>query len=413
VTDVRVAPHISVAVTVALAVTLSAAASCESGTATFDGMGFADFAAPSDLGAPFDGAGPVHGAFSMSGCAQFVDGPTGPECRGPAPLEVTFVPLLEGVTSALWTFAGGDPATSRALNPVVRFARPGTYAVTLAAGGPGGTTTASGTVVVTAGGPGAACDGDADCDGLLGLQCRCARGACPAGLGAGICTRSCVGGGCGPLAHCADLTRGAPPTAVVDGGAPMPVDGGEAPDGGVVGDAWRDALCLPGCSSDLDCRPGLRCRELPVLDTGAAAGGAFTFRRACFADVLADVGGACFDASAAPDPSRCLSGECEPLGSRGICTASCGSSAGGRACPSTAACATFNGRPSESLCLARCSATSPCTDPLFACQAAGGTGSFGFSVEAGVTGTFCAPKRCSGPSDCAPAGSCVAGFCSR
>jgi PKD repeat protein len=399
---------------------LVTAAACGNNAVTLDGMGVLDLSAASDLGAPPDGGGPVHGAFSMAGCAQFVDAPTGPECRGPAPLEITFVPLLEGVTSALWTFAGGDPATSRAINPVVRFARPGTYVVTLAAGGPGGTATASGSVVVTAGGPGAACDGDSDCDLLLGLTCRCARGACPAGLGAGICTRSCTGGACGPLAHCADLTRGLPASAPTDGGAPPPLDAGLIPDGGDLpdggggaGPSWRDAICLPGCSSDLDCRSGLRCRELPVLDPGAPAGGAFTFRRACFAELLADVGGACLDATAAPDLTRCLSGECEPLGARGLCTAACGPSAGGRACPSTAACATFNGQPGASLCLPRCSATAPCADPLLSCQAAGQPGTYGFALELGATGTVCAPKRCTTPSDCAPAGTCVANFCRR
>lgn len=403
----------------ALLAALVIAVGCGNNAVTLDGGGALDMSAASDLGAPFDGGGLIHGAFSIAGCAQFIDAPTGPECRGPAPLELTFVPLLEGVNSSLWTFAGGDPATSRALNPVVRFTRPGTYVVTLAAGGPGGTTTASGSVVVTAGGPGAACDSDAECDVLLGLTCRCARGACPAGLGVGLCTRSCTGGGCGPLAHCADLTRGLPAPAPTDGGAPGPVDagllpdGGEFPDGGAAGPSWRDALCLPGCSSDLDCRSGLRCRELPVLDAGAVAGGAYTFRRACFADLLADVGGACLDAAATPAPARCLSGECDALGARGLCTAACGASAGGRACPSIAACATFNGQPSESLCLPRCSATMPCADPLFACQAAGQSGAYGFSLEQGATGTVCAPKRCTVPTDCAPAGTCVANFCRR
>src|SRR5689334_14245741 len=119
-----------------------------------DSGGDADAAAPFDLGipdvgAPLDGPPLLRGAFSVVGCST-LDTSTGqPRCSGRAPLTLTFVPLGSGVDTFVWTFMGGDPAMSRAVSPSVTFGTPGSYAVTLAAGGTAGTTTASGVVVVS------------------------------------------------------------------------------------------------------------------------------------------------------------------------------------------------------------------------------------------------------------------------
>jgi PKD repeat protein len=307
----------------------------------------------------------------------------------------------------VWTFVGGDPPSSRAIAPSVQYARPGVYTVMLAAGGPAGTTTTTGTVTVTAGGVGAACGSDSDCDGTADLTCLCPPGSgCPGGLAAGLCTRACDGRLCRANELCVDLSRGA--------SFQPPEDGGVG-DGAVHNDPWRRALCLPACTLTSECRVGLACLDVPALDPGAPEGGTFAWRRACFAEVLDQTGGACFGPAGEPDPSRCLSGRCDPLGARGLCTADCGDSA----CPSVAACASFNASPASHLCLVRCDAAHPCTDPLLACEPAGGTGALGFAVAPGELdgATYCAPRRCTQPSDCAPAGTCAvmgaASFCTR
>ena len=51
--------------------------------------------------------------------------------EGCAPFIVVFEDQTEGATERTWTFPGGDPSTSTASNPVVTFAEPGTYEVTL------------------------------------------------------------------------------------------------------------------------------------------------------------------------------------------------------------------------------------------------------------------------------------------
>jgi hypothetical protein len=148
---------------------------------------------------------------------------------------------------------------------------------------------------------------------------------------------------------------------------------------------------------------------LPTVAPGAPDGGAFTWQSACFAELLVDDGGSCFDESGAPASARCASGLCEPLGARGLCTVDCALSP----CTPDSACATFN-QSLQRRCLVRCDATHACTDPLLACETVG-PGAFGFSVPSSETpGTaYCAPKRCAAPADCAPAGGCVAGFCQR
>jgi PKD repeat protein len=396
------------------ALTLLAQVGCIEPLSSVDGAVPEDGGA-SDLGANVDGGGRLGGAFTVIGCATLDSSTGSPRCSGSAPLELTFVPLGAGVDTFVWSFPGGDPSSSKALSPVVRYAHPGGYQVMLAAGGSAGTITASGTVLVAAGGLGAPCDDPSECDVASGLTCLCASGACPGGLSSGLCTHACSGGGCAPGEACADLTRGAPAPdlgssdggAELDGGAPN-VDGGAAA-------AWRASYCLRGCAVDADCRPGFLCRDVPVLASGESAGGSYFWQRVCFADLLGSDGASCLGADEDPAPSSCLSGRCDPLGARGLCTSSCSA----MSCPSQASCATFAGAPTLPRCLSRCDAQHPCSDPLLACQLPGGAGALGFTVSAGDPAgtTYCSPKRCTQPSDCAPSGSCTVlsggTFCTR
>lgn len=376
-----------------------------------DGGGNIDQAVPTDLGigdlpAPLDGPLSLRGAFTVVGCAT-LDTSTGqPRCSGRAPLALTFVPLGAGVSTFVWTFPGADPAMSKAITPAVSYGTPGVYPVMLAAGGAAGTTTATGTVAVTSGGTASPCLDDTDCDAGAGLFCVCKPGepGCVGALGIGFCSRDCSGGVCAAGEICADFTRGA---AFSPGGA----------DGGVTSEVWRRALCLPACATGADCRAGLGCRELPALAAGGMAGDAYTWKRGCFADVGGDDGAACLDAAGQLDPSRCLSGQCEDFGARGLCASSCASTSD---CPSVAACAALNGPPARSLCLRRCDASFACdADPLLDCEAADQVGGLGFSVtpaEPPAT-RYCAPLRCTMPAQCAPSGSCTAmgggSFCLR
>jgi hypothetical protein len=366
-------------------------------------------ASAGDLGPLPDGGVPLTGAFSVVGCGSLtvVDGE--PLCYGPAPLRLTFVPLLSGATAFVWTFAGGDPPTSQAITPSVLFARPGSWDVMLAAGGPGGTIAAAGKIIVTAGGVGAPCGDDTDCDVGAGLTCLCGQGAsgCPGALGGGVCTRVCDGDTCNGGEVCADLSRGV--------SAPMSFSDGGIADGGVP-QPWRHALCLPSCTTSDDCRAGLICRDVPSLMPFGMAGGPFTWRRACFADALGDDGDACMAPGGQADPASCLSGRCDLYGARGLCTSECDDIS----CPAADACAAFVAAPAQHLCLRRCDAQDPCTDPLLACQAAGQPGSLGFTVAAGepAGATYCAPRRCDlDATVCAPAGHCVpmngASYCVR
>jgi hypothetical protein len=377
-------------------------AACGDNLPTYDGSIPLD-GGVGDLPVPSDGSAALAGAFTVIGCSTLDQSMVSPRCTATAPAELTFVPLAAGVTDFVWSFPGGTPSSSRAITPTVVYAQAGSFTVTLAAGGPGGTTVSSGMVVIGAGATSAACMHDSDCDVASGLACVCGDGACPGGLAVGLCSRSCAPGSCAPGEVCADLARGF--TASADGGAP---DGGGP-------DAWRHPLCLRGCTSDTDCRVGLHCREVPSLAPGVSEGGAFTWKKACFADALGDVGDACAGASGAPEADRCLSGRCDPLGARDVCTADCASTS----CPSYAACATFNATPAVHTCLRRCSATEPCDDPLLACVPAGGAGGFGFTImppDPTAFG-FCAPKPCTMASDCAPAGVCTsssgASFCTK
>jgi hypothetical protein len=387
-----------------LAAVVAACAGCGDDNGDLDGSASSD-GGSADLSAP-DGGGALAGGFTIVGCAMLDQSTPTPVCTATAPAQLTFVPLAAGVTDFVWSFPGGTPSSSMLITPVVSYTQPGAapFIVTLAAGGPGGTTVTSGKIIISAGSIGATCHSDADCDLVKGLTCVCGAGrACPGSLSVGICTRPCAPGEQICVAggeYCADLSR-----SFVE---PPPPDGGE-PDGGADSDDWRRPLCLRACATNADCRVGLTCREIPALDPGAASGGAFTWQKACFADTLGDVGASCAAPDGTPAGDRCLSGRCDPLGARSMCTSDCATVS----CPSYAACAAFNATPAIHECLPRCDGTHPCDDPLLDCLPPGGTGNFGYTLmPPDPPGTmYCSPKKCAMPSDCAPAGTCVAGFC--
>ncbi len=366
-----------------------------------------DMGVPGDLGAYGDGGGPAFGAFTVIGCESLdVSGST-LRCSGGVPLRLQFVPLLDNATTLVWTFEGGDPASSKDSSPTVLWSQPGSYSVQLAAAGTTGTSIALGAIIAMPGEAGALCVDDADCDSAMSLSCRCTPAdGCAGGLAGGLCTKSCTGGSCGSTARCADLSAAHIPLPLaptadagatdIDGGVRNPLDG-----------PFRDTICLPSCTTDAECRPGLACRDLPILKIGQSAGGSTQWQRACFADLLEDIGASCIDGTGSLDNTRCLSADCESLGARGMCTQPCTTS---QDCPSYAACATFGG--GTSLCVARCDARHPCTaDPLLACNPPGGAGAWSFTTDDPTPSTYCAPRHCSTPSDCAPSGTCTSGFC--
>lgn len=318
-----------------------------------------------------------------------------PRCIGTVPLQVTLVPLSPpGATAWQWTMPDGAPASSQASSPSVSYTRPGIYTVGLVIGSAAGEASAQAEIEVRPASVGAPCVVDEQC--APGLSCLCAGPTADAGPSADggatcppelrLCTRGCSGTLCDDAQTCVDLsrsTRESPSTA---------------------GDPWRRPLCLPTCATDADCAPGTTCRELPALVDGARAGGPFTWRRACFPALLGDVGSACIDADGRPAPADCLGGTCLALGARNLCTSPCDEAP----CPDGAACATFAGDPTRPVCLPRCGAQHPCGDPLLDCQPARPDDADGFRVPATEpsTATYCAPRRCAGDADCAPAGTC-------
>ena len=379
-------------------------------------------------------AAAISGLFTMSGCRELTFPPPDgePRCVGTAPAKIKLILLAVGATSHRFQVTramavpdgglpdlsgtpmdGGNPdggdslldeASSRADTPTVTLAEPGTYLVSLGVAGPGGTASSGGVIVVEPAALGARCDSDDQCDS--GLHCLCgknsASGTCPGGLGVGMCTQSCDGKACPMGSACMDLSRSIPLLT----------------DGGVALDAWRQPICVPSCTSDDACRGDLICRELPILNAGESAGGSYTWKSACFASAPGGVGATCLSGDEKADPEACVLGLCEGLGLRNLCTASCSAAS----CPTSAACATWNGllppAPSGPRCLSRCDATHPCTDPLLDCLASGGSGGLGFTLPTGEPAgtTVCAPRRCTVPADC-PGGRCVAtggaSFCLR
>ncbi len=365
----------------------------------------------------------VLGLFTIVGCRKLTFPSDEPRCEGPAPLSIQLVLLPIGVAMYRWqvTPASGnsdggmpssgdggvgsllDEAQSKSKSPQLTLTQPGTYLVSVAVAGPGGTSTASGQIIVGTGGIGESCRSDEQCGS--GLRCLCGAdlpgrdGRCPGALQNGLCTRSCDGVACPSGSVCLNLSRSQ--VGIPDGG---------------VGDAYRQPICVTPCSVTSDCRADFLCRELPLSKPGSVATDPLQFGRACFLSVPAGIGESCIGADEQPDRSACATGVCEPLGARALCTLACG---GG--CPQTAACATWNSSvapaPAAPRCLARCDVTRPCSDPLLDCLPGGGSGGLGFVLTGEPVSTqVCAPRRCNKAADC-PGGRCVtvsgASFCLR
>jgi hypothetical protein len=344
-----------------------------------------------DQGVLGEGGIPVSAAFTIQGCDKLTfDTDAHPLCSAPRGRPLTFIPLGVGASSVMWKFPSGEPASSNLLTPDATWSTLGSFTVSLAAGGSGGTALGSGTVQIVPGQAGAGCLADEDCDATVGLTCLCPGGVgCPASLEAGLCVRRCESAVCVPGEACIDLARG---------GAALP-DGGTT-DGG-ASDPFRARVCLPTCVDDTSCRIGFACRAMPEVASGAPLGASYTWVDACFAPVLGDVGAACDDPDGTPNGSRCLTGRCESLGARGICTDDCADVA----CPASAVCVTLPTVGAR--CLRRCTSGGDCGDPLMACDAPG-PGGLGFALPPSEpsTTTLCAPKRCTSTPDCAPAGTC-------
>ncbi len=357
--------------------------------------GAADASLRDDGSASADGAGGPDAAlpliwidFSVTGCAGEAAGePAGatPDagaeeeapCRGAAPLTLGFIPIAPAPVEVYeWRFEGdGSEPDSRAAPDHV-FTAPGIYDVSLNAEGPGGTANAlkKGLVVVEPAAIGAPCEADPQCASGM---CVCGGGGCE-GLATGLCSAPCAGP-C-DAGVCADLAPSGP-------GTPEP---------------WQQQLCLADCSAAA-CPAGMACQELLAGDAGG-------WVLACFpSGPLAAIGESCARPSGELDDELCASGQCLAEGLRGLCGADCGPA---NRCPSSAACATFEGGAPGRTCLARCDADTACdADPWLACQAPGGTGALSFTVDEPVSpGGYCAPKACSSDPEC-PQGQCTGGFC--
>ncbi len=362
----------------ALATASSAACDSGGGASPADASMSVD-AAPGrpDAGIAADAGTPLSWVdFAITGCVTVADAP--PRCRATAPAALAFVTLAPAaVDTWLWSFGDGGAAGSDP-SPQHVYLLPGLYDVTLTVAGPGGTAQAARPmrVEIVAAEPGATCQLDAQC--APAGECICGAGeGCAAPLAGGLCARDCTEDAalCDDGQVCADLARG-------DFSAP-----------------WRRGLCLDACGEDADCREGRACRTL------AEGGGGWV--RGCFAaGLVGDLGDSCQDASGALDGARCASGTCAALGARGVCAAACVT---GADCPAGAACADLGAAGGPGTCLARCDAFACDADPWLACEAPGGTGALGFTVdEPAAAGGYCAPRRCSMAADCGPGSACTA-----
>jgi PKD repeat protein len=351
---------------------------------------------PTDAGgdvAAADAPEPLALDFAVTGCAQY--DVAAARCLGTPPLILSFSPVSSpSLTRFLWTFGDGTPSSSD-LAPTHTYALPGIFDVTVVGAGSVGTVsrTRPHLVSVAALGAGAPCDVDAQC--ATGLRCVCGAATCAPAYARGLCTAACTGGVCGAGAVCADLGRGG------SGGAGS-TDAGAAADGGASAADLLQPLCLAACQQDADCAGGLVCRDLP----GSGVAGQPRWARACFpgTPALGDVGSPCRDPEGTLSPAACLSGVCADLGALGLCTATCSLAA---PCPTGSSCAKLG--DGRSLCLRDCHASQDCArDPLLGCVTPGATGSLGFTIDGAPAGaTYCAPRTCTVPADCAPAGTCI------
>ena len=361
-----------------------------------------------------DGAPTLAIEFVAQGCKGTP--PLGGPCRGTPPLSVTFSPLVSGdFQRFLWDFGDGSSPSS-VETPTHVYSNPGSYTVTLVAGGGQGSLskTYKPFVVVSPLGAGLPCDEDVQCG--AGLRCVCAHATCGAAFPRGFCSTGCAGAeAAGSVGGGDEADAGA---FAVDGGAALDdcgenaicVDLGRAPASAPL--PWQGALCLARCRTDLDCAPGLSCRVLPA---GPASGGGWV--RACFSSQPRDVGATCRTATGTLDPGACVGGVCADLGAFGLCSADC--ALGG--CPRGSVCATLS--DGRALCLPACtpegdggvassadasSESRGChDDPLLGCVSGSAPG---LSALLGVDASaahVCAPRACHRESDCTPAGRCV------
>jgi PKD repeat protein len=316
--------------------------------------------------------------FTVKDCPQL--DPTVPSCSGTAPFTVQFVPITTTTVSQYrWRFGDGTPDDPSAA-PSHTFGTPGPFDVTLWGFGSAGaqaSKTRAGYIIVLADGIGTPCQADQQC--APNLHCLCsAANPCTTGPLGGMCTSQCQKSDCPVGDVCANLAT----TATNSGHA----------------EPWQSQLCLPGCKSDADCTAGLHCRTLPGWPSSAS------WVSGCFADVPADLGEPCLDANGIRRNDLCVTGLCADLGALGLCSRDCTSTL----CPVGSDCAVFG--DGRELCLVRCSSSFTCDkDPLLACVAPGSS-LLGFQLATppslGGEGQYCAPKPCTGNTDCDPAGLC-------
>jgi len=344
---------------------------------TFEDAGPAADGSPNaDAQTILDAAAPLAWLdFSATGCTTG----GGIACTGTAPLTVSFHALApSAIDEYRWRFgdvAPEEPPIEDAL-PTHTFSMPGSYDVSLSASGPGGSNVAAktGYVVVSAAPPGATCTIDTQCS--VG-ECICAGETCPPQLSNGLCSERCPDDSCETGEVCADLR---PSSQSED---------------------WHDRLCLLDCESQ-SCPSGLSCQSL------RSSPGPWV--RGCLpSGILATIGSSCADETGFPDDEQCASSLCLSEGARGLCASECTTTA---ECPQGSACATFGGALAKK-CIARCDETLTCDDdPWLACENPGFTADKGFTVdEVPNSGGYCAPKRCTAPTECGPNGACTDDYC--
>ena len=238
-----------------------------------------------------DVSGPLALDFAVTGCATYDVGAA--LCTGTPPLTLSFSPVSSAtLTRFQWTFGDGTP-TSSDRSPTHTYAVPGSYDVSLVAGGPVGSVsrTRASFVQVTPLPTGAACDVDAQC--AAGMRCLCgSSGPCGAAFPRGVCTAACPAAGCGAGAACAALD--VPPHS--DEG---PDAASDAEDAGAVPDAttWADDSTAPDAGTDAPATSDDVDVDAPVATDGPPPIDAPTTSDASIATDAAAV----FDASAAAD----------------------------------------------------------------------------------------------------------------
>ena len=317
--------------------------------------------------------------FAVENCPSF--DPVALTCTGVVPLAVRFVPLTTTtLTKYLWDFGDLSPANPEA-SPSHTYVSPGVYPVKIIATGIGGGVVVkahAGFIVAQANVLGDPCDSSQQC--APGLYCLCpASVPCDTGLARGMCAAACPSGLCGSRQVCASLlTTSSPPASV---------------------EPWQTYLCLAGCTTDADCSAALHCRTLPPGPTGIA------WVRGCFAEVPADVGDPCRDATGKLRDDLCASGMCADLGGQGMCTMNCEVAS----CPPDSDCAVLG--DGRKLCFRPCAGNFTCAhDALLTCVQPG-PGDLGYqpsnTESPNAASTYCAPRPCSSDGACLPTGTCA------